>query len=281
MFDFFNNDTSDFDRKRATLENTLRELNGLSLPTYKEEFFQRYSPETASYELVGDDVQTKSQQMELLKRLAGLAQTGESDADRAAFDQARRAGAQTARAGADAAMQNAQARGVGGSGLEFAMREMANQGGAERARAGANEQAMNAARQRALYNQAYAQGLQNMRSQNNQIEQGNKNIINQFNQLNTQNRNQGLMYNQEGTRAASRYNNELANQRYGNQRSAILDRAGLRGQLNEVDAAQNERERQRRGALGGLVGAGIGGYFGGSQGAGIGYMAGNGIGGGL
>jgi hypothetical protein len=67
--------------------------------------------------------------------------TGLSAEDQLNFEKARSLGAQQSQQGAQAALQNAAARGVGGSGLEFGMREQANQEAANRAQTAGLEQA--------------------------------------------------------------------------------------------------------------------------------------------
>jgi hypothetical protein len=148
-----------------------------------------YSNESANYELIGEDPMIRSRQMDHLAELAGLSQRGLSDVDNAVFDQARRSGNQMARAGREAAMQDAANRGVAGSGLEFATREIANQAGAERANQAALAQAAESARQRALYTTAYGGALGAVRGQDLNANQANTDIINRFNMANTTQRN--------------------------------------------------------------------------------------------
>src|SRR4051812_36244203 len=154
-----------------------------------------YSPDAAQYQTISDDPRLKSYQMDNLAKLAGLADTGLSDADQLGYLKAKAAGHQLAKSGNDAAIQNAQARGVAGGGLEFALREMANQDGANRAQEAGLQQAADSARQRALYQQAYGNELSQVRGQDFSNNAANANIINQFNQMNTQARNQAQQLN--------------------------------------------------------------------------------------
>lgn len=188
-------------------------LDAIGLPDlqWKDYAPELYSNETANYELAQDDPVVRSMQLSALKRMSGLAENGMSDEDAAAFDKARDTGSQMARANTEAAIADANRRGVGGSGMEFAMREIANQGGAERAQNAGIDQAATAAKQRALYNQAYMQGLGSMRSQDQATAQNNADVINRFNMANTTNRNNTNMQNTQLRNQAQVMNNQGKN----------------------------------------------------------------------
>lgn len=168
------------------------------------------------------------------------------------------------RAGTEAAIANAQARGVGGSGMEFAMREMANQQGAERASNAGLEQAAAAARQRALYNQMYQQGLGQMRQQDAQAGQYNNDVINKFNAMNTQNRNQMNQANVDMRNQAQKMNNQgridMQQQNYDNQLKRAGGMAGQYGNMANAEAAAGAARANERNQLIG-VGAGLAGSY--------------------
>jgi hypothetical protein len=107
-----------------------------------------YDPTLAQAETVAQDPVVRQMQLSALAKMAGLAENGLSEVDEAAFVKAQNMGGQMARSGMQAALQDAQARGVSGSGLEFALREQANQGGAQRAQEAALEQAAKSAQMR-------------------------------------------------------------------------------------------------------------------------------------
>lgn len=190
-------------KNRKLYENI--QLPNLMWEDYAPELFQT---ESAQYELTQEDPLLKSAQLSALQKMAGLAESGLSDIDAAGFQRARSMGARDARAGTEAAIANAAARGAGGSGMEFAMREMANQGGAERAQQAALEQAAASARQRALYQQAYGDMLGNVRGQDLGARQANTDIINRFNQANTAQRNETAVNNTQTKNSAQQYNLE-------------------------------------------------------------------------
>jgi hypothetical protein len=215
---------------RGNLARARAAYEGIDVPdlTWKDFAPELYQTESANYEMSKEDPVVRSAQMTALNRMAGLAEQGLSEEDAAGSAKARGQGNQMARAGTEAAIANAQARGVGGSGMEFAMREMANQAGAERAASGGLEQASAAARQRALYNQSYAQGLGQMRSQDSQANQYNTDVVNRFNQANTQTRNQTNTANVDQRNQAQQGNNQgrmdVQQNNYDNRRAPLRAR---------------------------------------------------------
>lgn len=257
------------------VKKNLALLYSTALPDYEEWVPELYNTESSNYELVGEDPLIRSAQMQALSRMAGLAETGLSDADAADFNEARQAGNQLAKGSTDAAIQNANARGVGGSGLEFAMREAGGQAGAQRAQAGGLDVAANAAKNRALYQTAYGDALGEQRSGDNRINSQNTGIINQFNQQNTQNRNAVNQSNTDVRNDAFKYNEGLKDKRYQNEMQRVTGTSNLNNQAADVQLAQAEAERRKRQAVTGAVGAGVGAYFGGPAGAQAGHSVGS------
>lgn len=254
------------DAREANRRN--RELYGaIDLPEYSEVVPELLNTESAEYQLTSDDPVVRSIQLSQLNKMAGLADTGLSDADEADFAKARNQATQISRSGTGAALNNAAARGVGGSGLEFLMREQAAQDGAERAQAAGLETASTAAKNRLLYNQAFGQQVGQMRDQDYRTSANNTNIINQFNQANTKTRNDAAQYNNGLKNSAFEYNQGLKDKNYQNQMQRADRQAGFNNRDAEIGAAESEQERNRRKGIGSLIGAGVGGYFGGFQGA--------------
>lgn len=251
----------------------------IDLPEYAEFNPELYNPESSQYELTADDPVTRSAQMAALAKMSGLSDTGLSDADTADFLKSQNMGTQIAKAGNAAAISNAQNRGVSGSGLEFAMREAANQEGAQRAQTAGLEVAGNAAKQRALYNQAFLQGTSQMRDQDATTNRANTSIINQFNQSNTQARNQAQQGNANINNGAFQYNEGNKDKNYQNQVGQADRIAGINNKDAEISAAEAERRRKQNAAIGGAVGAGAGAIVGGPAGAQAGAGIGSAIGG--
>jgi len=243
-----------------------------------------YSPEllkseTANFELLNEDPLLRSAQMAALSKMAGLAETGLSEVDQAGYERARRLGGQVQKAGQGAAMQNAQARGVGGSGLEFAMRESASQQAAERAQDAGLQQAADSAKQRAMYQSAYGNALAGQRSQDMQAEGANKGIINRFNEMNTNNRNATNQGNANLRNQAFMYNQDLKDKKFQNQLGRADRSAGLNDRAAQISSAEAEASRARRAAMMGLAGGAIGGAIGGGAGAQVGSNLGRATGG--
>jgi hypothetical protein len=226
-----------------TLGRTQREYEGIQIPNivWKDLAPELYANETANYTLNSEDPTLKSRQMEMLSKLAGLSETGLSEADQAGYAKARTTGDQLARSGREAALQDAQARGVAGGGLEFLTKEVANQQGAQRAQEAALQQASNAAQQRAAYTTAYGDSLGKVRAQDNSANQANTDVINQFNLANTQARNQTNQANAQLKNQTQQYNNEgrtgAQQQTFNNQLARAGGMAGANAALAQGQAA--------------------------------------------
>ncbi len=228
-----------------TLGNNRQLYDGVQTPnlTWNTYAPEAIAPRSAQGQTVQDDSLAKSAQMSALSRMGDLANTGLSAVDQQGFQNARDMGNQMANSGSQAAMQNAQARGIGGSGMEFANREIANQQGAQRAQQAGLQQSADSARQRALYNQAYEQGMGNFRNQNNNVNAQNAGILNQFNMANTQaangaqamnamNNNQAQLQNTQGR-------NQVAQGNFNNQMGLAAGKAGANTGLAQGQAAQD------------------------------------------
>lgn len=259
MFD----DSGDQALEQLKENQRLASLIGLpELKDYRPEeygYSGDYTPEGAIAEKISEDPELRSQQMAVLKKLSGLADTGLSEVDEQGFNQARKIGARTARAGNAAAMQDARVRGVSGSGLEFAMREMANQDGADRAQDAALAQAAESARSRAMYQTAYGNALSNTRGEDFRAGSANTDIANRFNMENTQNRNlaeqsnlqnrQGVMNLNTGERNdAQKYNNEMRQNQFSNQMQKYGAQTGANTGMAQGNFAQNAARTSERNA---------------------------------
>lgn len=253
---------------KDALARARAQYEGIALPDlqWKDYAPELYQTESANYQTAQEDPIVRSAQMQALSKMSNLADQGLSAEDAASFAKARQQGSQMARAGTEAALANAQARGVGGSGLEFAMREIANQQGAQAAQNAGMDQAAASARQRALYNQQYAQGLAQMRGQDQSANQYNTDVINKFNAANTQTRNATNMANVDQRNQAQQYNQAGRNQTMQNNFNNQITRAGgvaggYRDQANADAAAGAARAAERNQLIG--IGAGaLGAYYG-------------------
>ena len=231
------------DEIERLMQENKRLYGDIALPELE---FNEYTPEallneSMKGELVNEDPLIKQAQMKALERMAGLAETGFSDVDQANLMNAQDQASGMARQNRDAVLQNAQARGVAGGGLEFALKEMANQEASERARKSGMEGAAETARMRAMQQQAYQNALSGQRSQDFQSNAKNTDILNQFNQMNTQNRNAANQYNVANRNTAQTYNNEMKNQiaqnQFNNQITKVGGQAGAnQGVANAVAA---------------------------------------------
>lgn len=267
------------DHSNAAMLQQLANNRGLfqqiELPKYQEYVPKQYDNDSYNYQLTSEDPVAKSKQLEALSQLKGLSTEGLNDADVASFQKAQSMGDQMARSKTAAAMQDAQARGVAGGGLEFAMREAGNQDATQRAQDAALAQASARTNQRGQYLQAYANQLGNVRQQDYNANAANTNVINQFNQMNTAQRNATRNANVDSTNSAFKYNQGLQDKNYANQLTQADRQSGINTQEGQMIAAQQEADRRSRAAMVGVAGAGIGAMVGGPAGAAVGYQAGN------
>jgi len=246
------NDLSDV---RRQIEQNRALYDGISLPEYEDWNPEMLNVESADYQLTSDDPIARSAQLSALSKMAGLADTGLSDADQAGYTKAVNNANQMAKGNSGAVMANAQARGVGGSGLEMLMREQAGQDGATRAQEAGIQVAGDAAKQRALYNQAFLSGTSQMRDQDYNTNKNNTSIINQFNQANTQARNQVGQANTGLKNDAFQYNQGLKDKTYNNQIGKADRIAGINTEIGKTYEAENAADSARNSAI---LGAGIG-----------------------
>lgn len=268
----------------AQKQAALAEFQNLKTPNFKnydpvlEQYLGNYAPSQAQANTINEDPTGRSAELSALNKMAGLSNTGLSDVDNAGFERARQQGNQMLSSGNAAALQNAQSRGVGGSGLEFAMREMANQQGAENSQNAGLAQAAQSANMRALYNQAFGNLGSQIRGQDYNTQASNAGILNNFNMYNTGNNNQAQLRNVNEMQGISNqnvgqqnyaqtYNNSLQQQNYDD---AYRKAAGMAGQYQNVADSyykQGAANDANRGALTQALGTGLGAAFGGSTGA--------------
>lgn len=276
LFDaLFGGGSSGADAAYDAINRNRQLLDGVALPEYETYIPELYDYESANYELVDEDPALRAAQLDALGRLSGLAETGLSDVDAAGFNNASRIGQQVAKQGRASAINDANSRGVGGSGLEFAMREAGLQSGAEASQKAALETAAEAAKQRALYQTAFSDAVSRARADDNKVNSQNVGIINQFNKDNTAGRNQTAVANTNARNDAFKYNEGLKDKNFNNQMSRATGYSNLNNQHADVAMAEDEARRKRNQAVTGLIGAGIGGAVGGSKGAQVGYGVGS------
>jgi hypothetical protein len=235
--------------------------------------WQNYDPtafqsQTANANTVKEDPSLVSNQMDALNRMSGLSQNGLSDVDQAAYARARSDAGQISSQQTGAALQNAQDRGLSGSGMEFAMREQAGQNAANSAQSADLQQAGDAAKMRAMYTQAYGNQAGQIRGQNYNTQSGNANILNQFNMANTQQQNQTAAANTQQSNQA-----QLTNQqgRTGIQQQNFNDQmaraGGISGANNSMAQGYAAQDAAQTAQINGMVGMAANAYTGGMYGA--------------
>lgn len=210
----------------------------VNLPAPKDYDFQQYaSPELAQYQTVNIDPADRQAQLSALAKLQGFA-TGAADSElNAANYNAINQGQMQRQAADKAALANLASRGTAGSGLELAARLQGSQNAANTSTQAMMEAARNNALAKLQGNNAYLQGMGNLRNQDTAQAEANANIINQFNMANTNARN-----------AINAKNTALKNQQtamntgQGNQYQQYIDqekrRMAQQGYVNQLGQAQ-------------------------------------------
>lgn len=239
-------DSGEKDYERL-LAQQLAEQQAIPLPVL-DAF--NFSPEDVQYKTVSEDPTYKARQLALLDRLASLGETGLSDADKANYAQGIQQANQAARQRSGALMNEMKARGQGGSGLEYALREQAGQEALNRQAQQGLAQAGDSARQRALYQQAYGQQLGQQRGQDLNAKAANTDIINQFNRLNTGARNEAQLANMERQ-------NQIAQQNYLNQVNKFSGKQNLIGQQMRNQQARDAAQKESNQQLTNIAGMGL------------------------
>lgn len=220
---------------------------------------------------ISTDPSLRNAQIEALNSLQDISSSGGLTAmDRAQLGQLQTELSNQERGSREAIMQNAQARGVGGSGLELAQQLMNQQGSAQRA----SQQGMDIAAQaqaRAL--EAIQQAGQlggNIRSQDfdeqARIAQA-QDAINQFNAANKQNtnmanvnaRNQAQQYNLDQRQNIANQNVGLRNQQQMHNKNLLQqdfeNRYKKAGGQAQQTQANNQANQQNANLIGGVIGS--------------------------
>lgn len=277
------------EQKEAT-DRAYRNAGG-KIPQFDTEGYKPTNyqlPEDVQHQGVSIDPALRAKQLAAIQQMQDLSEgrvQSQSALDRyLAMQQAQ----QAQKGQTEAALANAQARGVGGSGMEFAMRGQAGQNAANLAQSGGMQSAAQAALERMQAGQQYQGALQNLRGQDTDLSQRNADIINRFNQLNSQNRLQALQanVNMQNQAQAGNVNRNDTNKKFNYgaqyQNSALAQqllpyqKGDISGDYSNqhqlVDSWGNKINSMGQAIGGGGSGANFGGQGGGAQSGGGGLM---------
>jgi hypothetical protein len=247
----------------------------------------------SAMEGISTDPRLKTHQLSALEQLAGVAESGMTPADEAAFELARRNAAQENQAMQGQILQNMQARGQGGSGAELIAKLKTAQSSADAMQAAQLEQAkqQQAARMQALaqvgdlssgirsqdFNEsaqvAHAKDLINQFNVQNQqsVANANANARNQAQVMNLQNQQNIMNQNTALRNQQQQYNKQLQQQHFNNELNRANARMGVAGQISNSYAQSAANAGALQGQLIGTAatigGAMIGGPAGAAAGA--------------
>lgn len=252
----------------------------------------------SAYNDIVTDPRYKDNEMEALRQLEVQSKDGYSARDRADLARVEQ-NASRANKGRQGAIQNQmESRGLGGSGLDFALKQQAAQDSAEmEAMSGLEKNAQMQDRKQAAAAQLGGLSSQLQGRDFNQAAQK-ANATDSISRFNTQNSNTRLQYNNQGQNHAANSNWNRTNQTNDNQTNANYgfrkDDLGAKQDsattsynyatdMYNRDAAKKAAKAKKRSgvgaAIGGVAGGVAGAYFGGPAGAAVGYSAGSALGG--
>lgn len=208
------------------------------------------SPETPEATLVTEDPQLRSAQLAALNSLLTRSAEGVTAEELRQQDLSRRAQGETTRGQEEAIMNNMAARGLGGSGMEFALRQQAAQSAGDvAAQQGLARESTNAQQRLGALQQLLA-GQTSLRNQDYTASRGNADITNAFATENSRRRNAINEANTALSNQAQVANKQDAQQRYADtykanmaKRAAIQEANAQKAQglLGQNVVRENER----------------------------------------
>ena len=225
-------------------------------------------PEDLQAQIIAEDPTLRNTEMAALQEMQNLAKEGMSAEDAYNYMTAANRAGQEARGREEAIINEMQRKGMGGSGLEYALRTQAGQGAIDQFAENQALQAAKIAEMQALANAQQAAMAGDIRGEDFRREASNTDILNQFAQANAKNRQETQRRNidrrnifQEGEtgerRNVQRGNVDLA-------RGTARDRANIK-----IGQGAQELERGRStGKFLDVIGQGVG--------RGVGYLWGDG-----
>lgn len=145
-------------------------------------------PEDVQAQLVQEDPALRATEMAALQEMQELAKNGMSSEDAYNYMTAASRTGQEARGREEAIIDEMQRKGMGGSGLEYALRTQAGQGATDRFAENQALQAAKTAEMQALANAQQASMAGDIRGQDYNANAGNTDILNRFAQENVRNR---------------------------------------------------------------------------------------------
>lgn len=221
--------------------------NELQLPQYSFENIDPVLLEDSLLSSFSTDPRLVQAQMDALAALQEITDAeGLTATDRARLEDINRQEATIERGNREAIMQNAAARGVGGSGLELADQLISGQESAGRRSAQGFDVAADAEKRALDAMMMSGQLSGDLRGQDFAEAQAKAQAQDLINQFNTQNQNTFAQYNQE-------QKNALKNQAYQDQ---LAKTSGQAGAYQGYGDARENRRRSGNQAFGGILGAG-------------------------
>jgi hypothetical protein len=223
------------------------------------------APETPEGQIVTEDPNIRNAQIAALNSLLTRSNEGLTAEERRAQDLSRRKQEETTQGAEESIINNMMARGVGGSGMEYALRQNAAQRAADTAsQGGLAREATNADQKLAALNSLMA-GESSLRGQDYTVNKGNTDILNNFAQENSRRRNAINAQNTELANQAQLKNKEAGREDYTTAYNADVAKrralAGMDEKQSNFDLGQDATRRGEERNLWGNVGNLAGGIY--------------------
>lgn len=200
------------------------------------------SPEQLQAQMISEDPALRSTEVAALQKMQELADKGLSAQDAYNYMQAEQRAGQESRGQQEAIINEMQRKGMGGSGLEYALRNRVSQDAVDRFAENQAMQAAKIAEQKALANLQQSNMAGNIRGEDYRVNNANTNALNEFAQQNLRNR------MEVGNRNINRQNifssgetaerRNIANQNVAGARNVANQKANLRQGLSAYDLAR-------------------------------------------
>lgn len=274
---------------RKITQEAMERLGGMQNYNFSDEQLRPHYldvPDDVKYSNVSIDPELRAKQMAALQQMQDISEGRIASQGSYERELARRGAEQLARQREEGVLQQAQMRGMGGSGMEFALRAQAGQNAANQAQMGGMQSAAQAALERLQSQQSYQQGLGNLRAQDTDLSARNSDIINRFNAYNADRQLNARQYNNmlpgqiQAANLARKDRNNIATTNFEANRVGAMNnmlgeqRGDVGRRYQPAFALNNAFSEQMGNMLAQGVGGDIGGQMGGQMGGGMGAMMG-------
>lgn len=223
------------------------------------------SPETPDAQTISEDPNIRAAQISALNSMLTRSNEGLTAEERRQQDLGRRKQEQTTRGAEEAIIANMAARGLGGGGMEYALRQQAAQSAADTAsQGGFARESTNAQQKLAALNNLLT-GAGEVRGQDFTVNRTNADIVNDFALENSRRRNAIAAANTELANSAQLKNKEAGREDYKTGYEKDVEKrenlAGSAGDMSKFNLGQDVARRSESDKIWGSIGDIAGGVY--------------------